>query len=362
MAVQQASGMLEVYGNPAGTVYFDQGQIAFARASWIPDLSARLLGALRPSAESRDLLVDGDRPDRDICTMLVQQKDLTRAELQKILRSVVVDAVIVLTMPADEDSFVSDIRFAPSGPHWASAFSRLHVDSVRMEAASRAERVARQQLARTTPVQLRDLSRPSAVLSRQQWAVACMIGGGLSAQDLAWQCGLALYEAIEYVGDLIRAGMCVTSVAEASGPAAEQAGQLARWFGTAELEPDAPGGASGPAIPAPPGARSEPEARPPAPQADLEADRDPEPAAAWAEADRDPELAVPRAEPDLIPRQPCGLPELPQRRPGAQMAQARHAMSAEFRTAAADPPRSSEFTAAPPELLHRVLDGLRRIS
>jgi hypothetical protein len=44
------------------------------------------------------------------------------------------------------------------------------------------------------------------------------------------------------------------------------------------------------------------------------------------------------------------------------MAQARDAMSAEFRTAAADPPRSSEFTAAPPELLHRVLDGLRRIS
>jgi hypothetical protein len=345
MAVQQASGMLEVHGNPAGTIYFDQGQIAFARASWIPDLSARLLGALRPSAESRDLLIDGDRPDRDICAMLVQQKDLTRADLQKILRSVVVDAVIVLTMPADEDSFVSDIRFAPSGPHWASAFSRLRVDSVRMEAASRAERVARQHLARTTPVQLRDLSRPSAVLSRQQWAIACTIGGGLSAQDLAWQCGLALYEAIEYVGDLIRAGMCATSVAEPSVPSADQAGQLAHWFGTAELEPAPPGVAPGPAIPAPPAPRAEP--RPPAPRAEPEADSEP---------------AAPQGEPDLVPRQPRGLPELPHRRPGAQMAQARHAMSAEFRTAAADPPRSSEFTAAQPELLHRVLDGLRRIS
>lgn len=291
--------MLEVHGNPAGTIYFDQGQIAFARASWIPDLSARLLGALRPSAESRDLLIDGDRPDRDICTMLVQQKELTRADLQKILRSVVVDAVIVLTMPADEDSFVSDIRFAPSGPHWASAFSRLRVDSVRMEAATRAERVARQHLARTTPVQLRDLSRPSAVLSRQQWAIACTIGGGLSAQDLAWQCGLALYEAIEYVGDLIRAGMCATGVA-------------------ATLEP-------------------------PAPRAE-------------------PELVPLRAEPELVPRQPRGLSGLPHRTPGAQMAQAKHAMGAEFRTAGAEPPRSSEFTSAQPELLHRVLDGLRRIS
>jgi hypothetical protein len=30
MAAQQASGILEIHGNPAGTVYFDQGQITFA--------------------------------------------------------------------------------------------------------------------------------------------------------------------------------------------------------------------------------------------------------------------------------------------------------------------------------------------
>jgi len=105
-----------VHGNPAGTVYFDRGQIAFARASWIPDLSARLLGALAPTAQSRDLLIDGDRPDRDICTLLLQQEDLTRAELQKILRSVVVDAVLVLTIPMDQDSFVAGIRFVPGRP------------------------------------------------------------------------------------------------------------------------------------------------------------------------------------------------------------------------------------------------------
>jgi hypothetical protein len=87
--------MLEIQGSPAGTIYFDQGQITFARASWIPDLNARLLGCLRLSAESRDLLIDGNRPERDICTMLVRQDELTRADLQRILRSVVVDAVIV---------------------------------------------------------------------------------------------------------------------------------------------------------------------------------------------------------------------------------------------------------------------------
>jgi hypothetical protein len=310
-----------VHGNPSGTIYFDRGHIAFARASWIPDLSARLLGALAPSAQSRELLIDGDRPDRDICTLLLQQHDLSRAELQKILRSMVVDAIIVLTMPLDEDSFVAGIRFAPSGPHWASAVTRLRVDSVQAEATWRAERLALNHLARTVPVQLCDLSRPSAVLSRAQWAIACTIGRGLSAQDLAWQCGLALYEAIEGVGDLIRAGMCAISPAEAAVSSAEPDGQLARWFGTVT-----------PAHP-------------------------PEPAPAPAPAQ---EPAPVRS----AATQPAGglAGALPHRTPGTQIAQARQAMDAAYRLAGADMPHRSDFTAAQPELLHRVLDGLRRIS
>ena len=63
----------------------------------------------------------------------------------------------------------------------------------------KAERMARFNLARTTPVRLRDLGAASAVLSREQWAVA-WIDGARSAQDLAWTCGLALYDAIECVG------------------------------------------------------------------------------------------------------------------------------------------------------------------
>jgi hypothetical protein len=322
-----------VHGNPAGTVYFDRGQIAFARASWIPDLSARLLGALAPTAQSRDLLIDGDRPDRDICTLLLQHEDLTRPELQKILRSVVVDAVLVLTVPVDQDSFVAGLRFVPAGPHWASSFSRLRVDSVQAEAGRLAERLERHQLARTVPVQLRDLGRPSAVLSRAQWAIACTIGRGLSAQDLAWQCGLALYEAIEGVGELIQAGMCAAYPAEAAVPAAEPDGQLARWFGTA---PAVPGPESAPA--------SEFEPEPIAERAD-------EPA--WEPV----EVRTPLAEPT------GGLATaLPHRTPGTRIAQARQAVGEGFRTAGVDMPHRSDFTEAPPELLHRVLDGLRRIS
>lgn len=157
--------------------------------------------------------------------MLVQRNYLSRGDLQAILRSVVVDAALVLMLPADRDAFISDIRFAALGTpganqHWAGAFSSLCVDFVLAEVLKKAERMARFNVARTTPVRLRDLGTASAVLSREQWAVACAIDGARSVQDLAWTCGLALYEAIECVGRLIQAGVCVPEPAEPVGPPA----------------------------------------------------------------------------------------------------------------------------------------------
>ena len=224
LAERRVSGIMEIDGNPAGTIYLNHGQITFAQASWIPDLSARLLGALRLSAASRELIVGPDRPDRDIGTVLVQRNYLSRGDLQAILRSVVVDAALVLMLPADRDAFVSDIRFAAPGTHWADGhwagtFSNLCVDVVLAEVIKKAERMARFNLARTTPVRLRDLGAASAVLNREQWAVACAIDGARSAQDLAWTCGLALSDAIECVGRLIQAGMCVPEPAAPVWPA-----------------------------------------------------------------------------------------------------------------------------------------------
>jgi hypothetical protein len=56
LAERRVSGIMEIDGNPAGIIYLNHGQITFAEASWIPDLSARLLGALRLSAASRELI------------------------------------------------------------------------------------------------------------------------------------------------------------------------------------------------------------------------------------------------------------------------------------------------------------------
>src|SRR5260370_13785774 len=84
----------------------------------------------------------------------------------------------------------------------------------------------------STLVRLCDLGARTAVLSREQWAIACAVDGVRTVQDLAWQCGLALYEAIEGVGLLVQAGLC----ARCARPEGS-AGPLAQWFGNGAGEP-----------------------------------------------------------------------------------------------------------------------------
>jgi uncharacterized protein DUF4388 len=309
LAERRVSGILEIEGNPAGTIYLNQGQITFARASWIPDLGARLPGALRPSTAAPDLIADPDRPDHDIGSVLVQRKYLSRAELEAILRSVIMDAALALMAPSDQDAFVSDVRFAAPGAHWAGAFSSLCVDSVLAEASKMAERVGRYNLARTTPIQLCDLAGPAAVLTRAQWAVACAIDGTRSVQDLAWQCGLALYDVIERVGGLVQAGVCAPCEPEVLAPM--------------PVRPAAPVRHS---MPVPP--------------------------------------PVPVLSPTAVLPPVSPVSRLPRRAPGGQPAP-RPVMSAPVwingpeMTGTAPP---ADFAAAQPDLLRRVLDGLRRLS
>jgi hypothetical protein len=217
---QQASGVLEIDGNPGGGIYFDQGQVTFAWASWVPDLATRLRGAVGPAVALPYLGPGGDRAESGFGAGLVQRRLMTREGLGALLRSAVLDAFIVLTVPAGGETSFADIRFEAPGAHWAGEYCRLRVDTVRAEAARTAQRLARYQLLPGTPVRLCDLTRPSALVSRRQWAIVGKIGEALSAGDLAWRYGLALYEAMDCVGDLVRAGLCAPDLAAgAAAPA-----------------------------------------------------------------------------------------------------------------------------------------------
>ena len=350
LALERVSGVLEIDGNPGGTVYFDQGQITFARASWIPDLSARLRGALRPAGKLSDLLDSGDRPDSDLGDILIRRGLITSGGLLEILRSVVIDTLIALTAPPLDRASVSDIRFQAPGSHWAGTFCRLDVTSAAAEAASWADRISRYGLARSTPVALRDLDRSCAVLKREQWEIAATIDRPLSPQDLAWQHGLALYDVIERVGGLVQAGLCVL---RGDPPAAPAAGIL-----LPRRDPARPGRPAAVPRPAAPGPAAVPE--PAAPEA----------------------AAVPvtgGAPPGEVPRPAGGPPsgEGPQSsadlRPGdvPRPAGASQPGDVPRRTRTSRPVGAlrpdgngsgNALVPAAPELLRRVLDGLKELS
>ena len=212
LAAQRASGVVEIDGDPAGVIYLDQGQVTYAQASWVPDLAARFCASQQPPADVRALLLGGD-PDGDPGTVLLSC--VSRAELQALLRSVIVDAIIALTVPLS-GAAVSGIRFEAPRAHWASAFARLPLDSVCEEAVCRAARLARYQLSRSSTVSLRDMDQGSMVLTREQWAIVSRIGRTSTVRDLAWRSGLALCDTIECVGRLIRAGLCTLIPAPAA--------------------------------------------------------------------------------------------------------------------------------------------------
>ena len=219
LGMQGATGALEVTGNPSGIIYLEGGHIAFAQASGVPGLAVRLRGIRPLPAGLHELLsARGTEDHAAIASHVVRRGYLTAARLAELIQSIVLDAFLVLTMPLAADCPVSAIRFAATRTsYWPELFPRLGIGPVREEAIRRAERMADYRLAPTTAVALRSLTTPSAVLTREQWAVACQIHGPIPAMELAARCGMSLADTVDCLGGLIWAGLC-TPVRAAERP------------------------------------------------------------------------------------------------------------------------------------------------
>jgi hypothetical protein len=207
LGARGATGVLEVKGEPSGALYLDSGRITFAGASWVPGLVDRLRGIRPSSVELRDR-AHGDANDAAIAALAVRRGHLTVQELHQLIRSIVVDAFLVLMVPLPVNAHVADLRFTSARTHATPVFPRLDIDSVRWEALGRADRMAKYGLAPTTAVALRDLRRPTAVLTREQWAAASQITENASARELARRHGTGLADMTECLGSLTRAGLC----------------------------------------------------------------------------------------------------------------------------------------------------------
>ena len=209
LVTREASGVLEVAGNPYGAIYLDGGRIAYARASWVPGLAIRLRALVPSLTGTREPRLGEDAADAAVAALAIRHGYLTTDELHELIRSVIVEAFLVLTIPLAADSPVSTVHFTPTPVYWTDLFPRLGIDAVRGEAVSRAEWMTACGLAPTTTVAPRDLASPSAVLTAEQWAVACQIGDRVSARELAMRRGTSLSDMVRCLGSLVRAGLCV---------------------------------------------------------------------------------------------------------------------------------------------------------
>src|SRR3984957_9670151 len=120
LALQNASGALRITGDPGGVIYLDAGHITFAEADWVLDLAARLRDVRDLPSAAQALLMTGDDPDRDLGALLVESKCLTKAALRAVVRSMIIDSMIVLTLPLVDETSITNTRFVTPAVHWAS--------------------------------------------------------------------------------------------------------------------------------------------------------------------------------------------------------------------------------------------------
>jgi hypothetical protein len=202
------SGILEVTGNPSGAIYLDGGRIVFVRVPWVPGLAARLRGISPGLTGLRELPAGQEADDAAVAGLALQRGYLTVPALHELIQSIVVDAFLVLTVPLAMDAPVAAIRFTSTRTYWTEIFPRFGIELVRGKALKTAERITQYGLTPTTEVAPCRLRRPAAVLSREQWAVACQIGDRSSARDLAARRGAALIDTLDCLGGLTKAGLC----------------------------------------------------------------------------------------------------------------------------------------------------------
>jgi hypothetical protein len=330
----RASGALRIDGDPGGVVYLDEGRLVFAEAAGVPDVGARLVGTRRLSAGQWAALRAADRPAGGLGTLLVERGLVGRDEMLAVLRSASLDALTALTAPLMRPPSVTRLWFDERERPWIGSLLSLEVEWVRAEIARRADRLA------ALPVRLdallvgTDLRRPFGRVGRDEWALACRIDGVTSLRDLAWRYGLALYDTVESAGGLLREGLCAlrTPGGRDGGPRPVPAPRPGEPAGE-------PPRSATPVLGAPPALAEPPAATAP-----------PYPATGPAGSEEGG-----GADPGEERTPGDAAPPMPRRRPGASI-RGRDPVPPAAEYAAGMP-----FAQATPELLRRLLDGLRQL-
>jgi hypothetical protein len=133
---------------------------------------------------------------------------ITAAELQRLLQSITLDALLALTMPFVGKCSVRGLWFMTQRSHWAETVLAMDIGSVRDYIDHMAQRLAWYDVSPRWCPQWSGPGRPEALVNAAQRAVASRMDGYTAVSELAWQGGLALHDTMDAVGQLVHAGHC----------------------------------------------------------------------------------------------------------------------------------------------------------
>jgi len=209
-----ATGAVEISGRPGGILYLNQGRLTFAESPGVPDLGTRLVGSGRVAPDVWDQIVRESPPGSSVVpdgapgAALAGGGIITATELQRLLQSISLDALLALTTPFVGQCSVSGLWFMTQRSHWAETILAMDIGSVRDYIDHMAQRLAWYDVSPRWCPRWSGPGRPEALVNAAQRAVASRMDGHTAVSELAWQGGLALHDTLDAVGQLVHAGHC----------------------------------------------------------------------------------------------------------------------------------------------------------
>ncbi len=219
LADHRACGALEITGDPGGTIYLQDGYLAFAESPAAPDLGSRLVNSRRVLVDQWRRADQDSQPDGCAGDVLLRRGLIDAAEWQALIRSAALDALLALALaggsgvppaaPAARASFIH------GQARCAGSVLRMDAAAAWAHARQEAERLAGRGVLPDARPQWCGPGRDRLVFSRPATAVLRQFDGRATVRELAWRNGLALYGVMDWVVHLIHDGVCVITPQDA---------------------------------------------------------------------------------------------------------------------------------------------------
>lgn len=173
LAVSRSSGALEIRGPRGGTLFLYKGDLTYAEAPGVPELMESGSADPRLTAAIRDSMVEAGL------------------------------ALLTGPIPATERPL-----FRPGRQHWTGLRCRVGVEDLLDEIADQVEVFAELGVDPDNEVRLCELpAGRTAILSREQWALAAEMSGRQTARSLAWRLGAHFAATVSNLAALLGAGV-----------------------------------------------------------------------------------------------------------------------------------------------------------